>query len=161
MLWAFLAPTFASGPDGVPVAGPEPVAGKLLAQAEQQEEHPDFITVSSQEEAEAMVRDREVVGAIAIGEAGATVYTASGNGAPYVQMLGGDAQNLEATNSSHVAPKCIHDLDTQTTSSCTTTLALRAYAVPSHCLVLVDDPLLNSSSLKTLGRTRPDGIFRV
>lgn len=99
MLWAFLAPTFASGPDGVPVAvvGPEPVVEKLIAQAEQQEEHPDFITVSSQEEAEAMVRDREAVGAIAIGEGGATVYTASGNGAPYVQMLGGVAQNMQAS----------------------------------------------------------------
>ena len=73
MLWAFLAPTFASGPDGVPVAvaGPGPVVEKLIAQAEQQEEHPDFITVSSPEEAETMVRDREAVGAIAIGEGGA------------------------------------------------------------------------------------------
>lgn len=99
MLWAFLAPTFASGPDGVPVAvaGPGPVVEKLIAQAEQHEEHPDFITVSSQEDAETMVRDREAVGAIAIGEGGATVYTASGNGAPYVQMLGGVAQNLEAS----------------------------------------------------------------
>lgn len=99
MLWAFLAPTFASGPDGVPVAvaGPGPIVEKLIAQAEQQEEHPDFITVSSPEEAETMVRDREAVGAIAIGEAGATVYTASGNGAPYVQMLGGVAQNMESS----------------------------------------------------------------
>ena len=99
MFWAFLAPTFASGPDGVPVAvaGPGPVVEKLIAQAEQQEEHPDFITVSSPEEAETMVRDREAVGAIAIGEGGATVYTASGNGAPYVQMLSGVAQNMEAS----------------------------------------------------------------
>jgi len=56
LLWAFLAPAFASGPDGVPVAvaGPGPVVEKLIAQAEQQEEHPDFITVSSPEEAETM-----------------------------------------------------------------------------------------------------------
>lgn len=99
MLWAFLAPTFASGPAGVPiaVAGPELVVEKLLAQAEQQEERPDFITVNSAEEAETMVRDRDAVGAIAIGPEGATVYTASGNGAPYVQMLSGVAQNMQAT----------------------------------------------------------------
>ena len=99
MLWAFLAPTFSSGPDGVPVAvaGPEPVVEKLRAQAEQQEEHPDFIAVSSQDEAEDMVRNRDAVGAIAVGQGGATVYTASGNGAPYVQMLNGLAQNMQAT----------------------------------------------------------------
>lgn len=99
MLWAFLAPTFGSGPDGVPiaVAGPEPVVEKLVAQAEQQEEHPDFITVDSPEDAEAMVHDREAVGAIAIAQDGATVYTAAGNGAPYVQMLNGVAQNMQAS----------------------------------------------------------------
>ena len=99
MLWAFLAPTFASGPDGVPVAvaGPEPVVEKLRAQAEQQEEHPDFVVVSSQDEAEDMVRNRDAVGAIAIGQGSATVYTASGNGAPYVQMLNGLAQNMQSS----------------------------------------------------------------
>lgn len=98
MLWAFLAPTFGSGPDGVPVAvtGPEPVVQKLIAQAELQDEHPDFITVNSQEEAEQMVRDRDAVGAIAVGPTDATVYTASGNGAPYVQMLNGVSQNMQS-----------------------------------------------------------------
>lgn len=99
MLWAFLAPMFGSGPEGVPVAvaGPEPVVEKLIAQAEQQEKHPDFITVDTPEEAEAMVHDREAVGAIAVGQGGATVYTAAGNGAPYVQMLNGVTQNMQAS----------------------------------------------------------------
>ena len=44
-----------------------------------------------------MVRNRDAVGAIAIGQGSATVYTASGNGAPYVQMLNGLAQNMQSS----------------------------------------------------------------
>lgn len=99
LLWAFLAPTFASGPSGVPIAvsGPAPVVEQLQAQASQQEEHPDFITVESQDEAVNMVKDREAVGAIAVTPDGTTVYTASGNGAAYTQLLGGVAQKLQST----------------------------------------------------------------
>lgn len=119
MLWAFLAPTFGSGPDGVPVAvtGPEPVVQKLISQAEQQDEHPDFITVNSQEEVEQMVRDRDAVGAISVGPKGATVYTASGNGAPYVQMLNGVSQKMQATgmkvNTEDLAPTTKDDPQAQ------------------------------------------------
>lgn len=99
MLWAFLAPTFASSPAGVPiaVAGPDPVVEKLQVQMEQRGEHPELITAGSQEEAVDMVENREAVGAIAVTQEGATIYTASGNGAPYTQLLGGVAQQMESS----------------------------------------------------------------
>lgn len=99
MLWAFLAPTFGSGPSGVPIAisGPEPVVQQLVGQAEQQEEHPDFEVVGSPEEAQQMVKDREAVGAVVLTPQGSTIYTASGNGAAYTQMLGGFVEKLQAT----------------------------------------------------------------
>lgn len=99
MLWAFLAPTFASSPAAVPiaVAGPDPVVEKLQGKVEQRDEHPELITAGSQEEAVEMVENREAVGAIAVTQEGATVYTASGNGAPYAQLLGGVAQQMESS----------------------------------------------------------------
>ena len=42
------------------------------------------------------VLEREVVGGVAITPEGATAFTASGNGAPYAQMIDGIAANLEA-----------------------------------------------------------------
>lgn len=98
MLWAFLAPTFASGPTGVPIAvsGPAPAVEQLTSQASQQDEHPDFITVDSQDDAVNMVKDRDAVGAITIAPEGATIYTATGNGAPYAQLLTGMAQKMQA-----------------------------------------------------------------
>ena len=64
---------------------------------EQHEEHPDLISVDSSDRAKEMVQNREAVGAVVIGKGEATVYEASGNGSPYVQMLDGMAKKLEAT----------------------------------------------------------------
>lgn len=99
MLWAFLAPSFAAGPSGVPIAiaGPEPVKEKLMSQMEQQEEHPDLISVDAPEEAKEMVEQREAVGAVVVGAGEATVYKASGNGNAYAQMLDGMAKRMETT----------------------------------------------------------------
>ena len=99
MLWAFLAPSFGSGPSGVPIAiaAPEPVQAKITSEMEQQEAHPDLISVDSSDRAKEMVQNREAVGAVVIGKGEATVYEASGNGSPYVQMLDGMAKKLKAS----------------------------------------------------------------
>lgn len=99
MLWAFLAPSFGSGPSGVPIAiaAPEPVQAKITSEMEQQEAHPDLISVDSSDRAKEMVQNREAVDAVVIGKGEATVYEASGNGSPYVQMLDGMAKKLKAS----------------------------------------------------------------
>ncbi|WP_245945727.1 ABC transporter permease [Corynebacterium senegalense] len=98
MLWAFLTPTFHSGPSNVPIAitGPAQAVDQITQQAEQQEEHPEFVRVDSSEEAQRQVHEREAVGAVVIDPQGSTVYTATGNGAPYVQMLTGMAEKMRA-----------------------------------------------------------------
>ncbi|WP_291314016.1 ABC transporter permease [Corynebacterium sp. UBA2622] len=98
MLWAFLAPTFHSGPTGVPIAivGPDQAVTQLTQQAEQQEKHPDFVRADSDGDAQRMIHDREVVGAVVMAPQGSTIYTATGNGAPYVQILNGMAQQMRA-----------------------------------------------------------------
>lgn len=96
MLFAFLAPTFASGPKGVPIAiaAPDPI----VAQLEQGigEDGPEITTYASRDEVRDAVMHRDAVGGVAIEPDGATAYTAAGNGAPYVQMIEGMAGKLEA-----------------------------------------------------------------
>lgn len=99
MLFAFLAPTFASGPAGVPLAisGPEQVVDTLTSRLEQAEDATPSVTVyGSDEEVEAAILEREAVGGLVIDPQGATAYTATGNGAPYTQMVEGIATKLEA-----------------------------------------------------------------
>ena len=96
MLFAFLAPTFASGPAGVPIAiaAPEPV----VAQLEQAmgEDGPEITVYESDAEVRDAIEHREAVGGVVIAPQGATAYTASGNGAPYTQMIEGMATKLQA-----------------------------------------------------------------
>lgn len=100
MLWAFLGPMFASGPKDVPIAlaGPDQVVEKITqaAEANAGEDAPSFETYGSDEEVRDAIMHRDVVGGIALGQQGATAYTAAGNGAPYVQMVNGIAGQLEA-----------------------------------------------------------------
>lgn len=100
MLFAFLAPTFASGPSGVPVAisAPGPVVQQLTQGIEQKagEDAPEITVMDSPDEVRTAVLEREVVGGIAITPEGATAFTASGNGAPYAQLVDGIASSLEA-----------------------------------------------------------------
>ena len=96
VLFAFLAPTFASGPAGVPIAiaAPEPV----VAQLEQAmgEDGPEITVYESDAEVRDAIEHREAVGGVVIAPQGATAYTASGNGAPYTQMIEGMATKLQA-----------------------------------------------------------------
>lgn len=99
MLFAFLAPSFGSGPKDLPlaVAGPE----AAVTQLEQgiQAESPDAFDISTLDDAaavEAAVADREAIGGIVVDPAGqATIYTAAGNGTPYGALLDNMAAGLE------------------------------------------------------------------
>lgn len=96
MLFAFLAPNFASGPESVPiaVAAPEPVVQQLTQNLG--EDGPDVTVYESEDEVRDAIEHREAVGGMVITPQGATVYTASGNGAPYSQMIERMAANFEA-----------------------------------------------------------------
>lgn len=100
MLFAFLAPTFASGPAGVPLAisAPEPVIEKLTQASIQQgnDSAPEIATYATDAEVRAAILEREAVGGLVITAEGATAYTAAGNGAPYVQMVDAFATQLES-----------------------------------------------------------------
>lgn len=100
MLFAFLAPSLSSGPKGVPiaVAAPEPVVAQIEGNLGADPDNaPELITAADADEVEQLVLDREAVGGLAVTPEGSTVYTASGNGAAYSQMLGGIAQQMQAT----------------------------------------------------------------
>lgn len=100
MLFAFLAPIFASGPSGVPVAvsAPEPMVEQLTQGIEQKagDEAPEITVMDSPDEVRNAVLEREAVGGLAVTPEGATAFTASGNGAPYAQLIDGIAGSLEA-----------------------------------------------------------------
>ncbi len=99
MLFAFLAPTFASGPADVPVAvsAPEPMVQQMTQAIEQKagDEAPEIIVKESPDDVRTAVLEREAVGGLAITPEGATAFTAAGNGAPYVQLIDGIANSLE------------------------------------------------------------------
>ena len=100
MLFAFLAPTFASGPAGVPVAvsAPEPMVQQLTQGLSQKagDEAPEITVMDNADDVRNAVLEREAVGGLAVTPEGATAFTASGNGAPYVQLVDGIAGSLEA-----------------------------------------------------------------
>lgn len=100
MLFAFLAPTFASGPAGVPVAvsAPEPMVQQLTQGISQKagDEAPEITVMDNADDVRNAVLEREAVGGLAVTPEGATAFTASGNGAPYVQLVDGIAGSLEA-----------------------------------------------------------------
>lgn len=101
MLFAFLAPSFGSGPKDLPlaVAGPE----AAVTQLEQgiQAQSPDAFEISTLDDAAAVetaVTDREVIGGIFVDPASqtTTIYTAAGNGTPYATLLNNMATGLQA-----------------------------------------------------------------
>lgn len=99
MLFVFLAPTFASGPSGVPVAvsAPEPMVQQITQGIEQKagDAAPEIIVMDSSDAVRTAVLEREAVGGLVVTPEGATAFTASGNGAPYVQLIDGIANSLE------------------------------------------------------------------
>lgn len=72
--------------------GPDQVVEKITqaAEANAGEDAPSFETYGSDDEV------RDVVGDAVLSQEGATAYTTSGNGTPYVQMLNGIVGQLEA-----------------------------------------------------------------
>lgn len=91
MLLAFLSPQMNSGPDDIPVAvtAPEPVVNQLS-------ENFDVTVYDDPSDAKGAVLDRDAVGAVTVTPGGATVYTASGAGQPYTQVLTGVAEGMQA-----------------------------------------------------------------
>lgn len=99
MLFSFLAPSLASGPKDVPlaVAAPEPVLTQLegrLAQAG--DNAPDLQVVTDEAAVTDLIHNRKAVGGLAVDPSGATVYTATGNGAPYLTLLNGIAEQMRS-----------------------------------------------------------------
>ncbi|AIT61864.1 hypothetical protein [Corynebacterium doosanense] len=102
MLFAFLAPNFASGPHELPVAisAPDPVVTQLSDATNAA--NPDafsFDPVGSDDEVRGAVEKRDAIGGLTMDPATgtATIYTAAGNGAPYpavMQQLAGGMQAL-------------------------------------------------------------------
>jgi len=100
MLFAFLAPTLASGPNNLPisVSAPAPVTEQLTNSLTQRSPDAfDITTATSREDVEDAILEREAVGGIVVDAEGATAYTADGNGTPYAQVLTPVAGALEAT----------------------------------------------------------------
>ena len=120
MLWAFLAPTFASGPAGVPIAlsAPEPMQDSIVQKIEEGagEDAPEIVVKHGEEEVRDAVLNREAVGGLVLASEGAKAFTASGNGAPYVALIDGIASQLEAQGMSvekeDIAPTTTDDPQT-------------------------------------------------
>lgn len=96
MLFAFLAPNFSSGPQGVPVAvaGPEQMVKHMTEKAG--EDGPDLRVYESDADVRDAIENRDVVGGLVITPAGAQTYTASGNGAAYTEMVNQLGKSFEA-----------------------------------------------------------------
>ena len=81
MLWAFLAPTFASGPAGVPVAisAPEPMLEGISQKIESAagDEAPEIVVKHSEAEVRDAVLQREAVGGLVISPQGASAFTSA------------------------------------------------------------------------------------
>lgn len=100
MLLCFLTPSLNSGAKDLPlaIAGP-PQATNQITSALEAKAPGSFETTTYEQpdQARQAVKDRQAVGAIAVGANGITMMTASGAGTPYVQLLKGIGAGLEAT----------------------------------------------------------------
>ncbi|ALC06800.1 hypothetical protein CDES_12250 [Corynebacterium deserti GIMN1.010] len=101
MLFAFLAPSTASGAKDLPLAisAPEPVVTSMEdALNTQAPEAFEFSEMADADEAQDSIMNRETIGGIVVDPATqiTTIYTATGNGAPYATMLNTMAQGMQA-----------------------------------------------------------------
>src|SRR5699024_1016318 len=96
MLFAFLAPSQASSPAHLPLAvfAPEPAGDMVAGGRGQGAGHALALPqLASADEVTEQVLNRESLGGVVLGqEMSITIYQASGNGAPYGQILDGMAQ---------------------------------------------------------------------
>ncbi len=100
MLLCFLTPSLNSGAKDLPlaIAGPPQVTGQITGALEARAPGSfETTTYEQADQARQAVKERQAVGAIAVGAKGVTVVTASGAGTPYVQLLKGIGTGLEAT----------------------------------------------------------------
>lgn len=136
MLLAFLAPQHNSGPDDIPVAvsAPAPVVDQLS-------ENFDVTTYDSPDDARDAVLSRDAVGAVTVGADGPTVYTATGAGQPYTQVLDGVASGMDA-ETVDVAP---------TTADDPTAAGLSALALPLAFGGMVSAAVLSFTMKKRYG----------
>ena len=98
MLLAFATPAVKSGAKDMPIAvsGPQQAVSTVQAQLEKRSPGTfDVTTFSSADEAADAIKERDVVGGIALGKDGATIQTASAAGAPYSNVLKGVGAGLE------------------------------------------------------------------
>ncbi|WP_454979613.1 ABC transporter permease [Corynebacterium propinquum] len=92
MLLAFLAPTFNSGPQHLPlaIAGPEPALDNLTNQLDSRQPNAfEIQQLDGGASVEEHVHNREAIGGLVFNptDQSVTVYTASGNGTPYTTVL--------------------------------------------------------------------------
>ena len=100
MLLCFLTPSLNSGAKDLPlaIAGPPQATNRITSALEAKAPGSfETTTYEQPDQAGQAVKDRQAVGAIAVGANGITVMTASGAGTPYVQLLKGIGAGLEAT----------------------------------------------------------------
>ncbi|MGN2638365.1 ABC transporter permease [Nocardia takedensis] len=100
MLFAFLAPSFGSGPKDLPLAVTGADAAVAHLNQNLQTRSPGAFQISAYLDAtavEAAIADREVIGGIVVDPASGTrIYTAAGNGMSYVTLLNTMAAGMRA-----------------------------------------------------------------
>lgn len=154
MLLCFLTPSLNSGAKDLPlaIAGPPQVTGQITGALEARAPGSfETTTYEQADQARQAVKERQAVGAIAVGAKGVTVVTASGAGTPYVQLLKGIGTGLEATgqhvNYEDVAPMTSKDPTGVTIASLALPLALGG----NVSAVLLITLLKKSPRLRMLG----------
>ena len=100
MLFAFLAPSQNSAPDHLPMAVSAPEQAKEMVVGGLEQQAGDAIEVTELASADAVIdgiENREYIGGLVVEQdMSITIYQASGNGAPYGQILSGMAQGMSA-----------------------------------------------------------------
>ncbi|ASR36667.1 hypothetical protein BAY61_18525 [Prauserella marina] len=104
MLYAFLAPSINSGPKELPVAVAGPTTELTPLEQALRSNSPDAFAFQRHDRAadvEAAITNREAIGGIVIQSSGhVTLYTAAGNGTPYVELMNTIATSLQAQGQS-------------------------------------------------------------
>lgn len=154
MLLCFLTPSLNSGAKDLPlaIAGPPQATNRITSALEAKAPGSfETTTYEQPDQARQAVKDRQAVGAIAVGANGITVMTASGAGTPYVQLLKGIGAGLEATGQ-HVTYEDLAPMTNEDPTGVTiTSLALPLAFGGNVSAVLLITLLRKSPWLRMLG----------
>lgn len=154
MLLYFLTPSLNSGAKDLPlaIAGPPQATNRITSALEAKAPGSfETTTYEQPDQARQAVKDRQAVGAIAVGANGITVMTASGAGTPYVQLLKGIGAGLEATGQ-HVTYEDLAPMTNEDPTGVTiTSLALPLAFGGNVSAVLLITLLRKSPWLRMLG----------